>query len=187
MTLSTSARPRTASSFTMRPSARNRTRSAIAAARGVVGDHDHRLAVARRPTRRSSSRISAAVCESRLPVGSSANSDRRAADQGAGDRDALLLAAGELGRAVAAAVARGRSDPAARRATSRPASAPAIGSGRTTFSSAVSVGTRLKDWKTKPMWSRRSRVSPASLTCVISMPAIARVPASACRGPRGCA
>ena len=30
------------------------------------------------------------------------------------------------------------------------------------FSAAVSVGTRLKDWKTKPILSRRSRVSPAS-------------------------
>ena len=32
------------------------------------------------------------------------------------------------------------------------------------FSSAVSVGTRLKDWNTKPIWSRRSRVSSLSLS-----------------------
>ena len=37
--------------------------------------------------------------------------------------------------------------------------APAIVSGRRMFSSAVSIGSRLKNWKTKPMWSRRSRVS----------------------------
>ena len=59
-------------SLTIRPSARKRTRSAIAAARGVVGDHHGRLAVARRRTPRSSSRISPLVRESRLPVGSSA-------------------------------------------------------------------------------------------------------------------
>ena len=32
------------------------------------------------------------------------------------------------------------------------------------FSSALSVGTRLKDWKTKPISSRRSRVSSLSLS-----------------------
>ena len=36
---------------------------------------------------------------------------------------------------------------------------PAIESGRTTFSSASSMGRRLKNWKTKPMCSRRRRVS----------------------------
>ena len=36
----------------------------------------------------------------------------------------------------------------------------AIASGSGMFSSAVSVGSRLKDWKTKPMWRRRSLVSP---------------------------
>lgn len=35
--------------------------------------------------------------------------------------------------------------------------------GSVMFSEAVSVGTRLKDWKTKPMRSRRSRVSCLSL------------------------
>ncbi len=44
------------------------------------------------------------------------------------------------------------------------------------FSSAVSIGRRLKNWKTKPMWSRRRWVSFASLSLVISVPAIATVP-----------
>ena len=39
---------------------------------------------------------------------------------------------------------------------------PAIDSGRRMFSSAVSVGTRLNDWNTKPISSRRSRVSSLS-------------------------
>ncbi len=40
---------------------------------------------------------------------------------------------------------------------------PAIDSGSRMFSSAVSVGTRLNDWNTKPISSRRSRVSSLSL------------------------
>ncbi len=38
------------------------------------------------------------------------------------------------------------------------------------FSAAVSVGTRLKDWKTKPIRSRRSLVSPPSSSCPMSWP-----------------
>ena len=39
---------------------------------------------------------------------------------------------------------------------------PAMASGSSTFSAAVSVGSRLKAWKTKPTLSRRSRVSSRS-------------------------
>jgi len=38
------------------------------------------------------------------------------------------------------------------------------------------MGRRLKNWKTKPMWSRRRRVSFASFSEVISVPAIVTVP-----------
>ena len=41
---------------------------------------------------------------------------------------------------------------------------PAIDSGRTMFSFAVSIGSRLKNWKMKPMCSRRSFVSWVSLS-----------------------
>ena len=51
------------------------------------------------------------------------------------------------------------------------------------FSSAVSIGSRLKNWKTKPMCSRRSRVSRASLIPVISTPAIETLPASGLSRP----
>ena len=44
------------------------------------------------------------------------------------------------------------------------------------FSSAVSIGSRLKNWKTKPMCSRRSFVSSVSPRSVISVPAISTVP-----------
>ena len=54
---------------------------------------------------RSSSSTSSEAFESRLPVGSSANTTAGCEHERARDRDALLLAAGELRRAVRAAVA----------------------------------------------------------------------------------
>ena len=56
---------------------------------------------------------------------------------------------------------------------------PAIASGSRMFSSAVSVGTRLKDWNTKPISSRRSRVSALSLSAVSSWSPISTDPESA--------
>ena len=44
------------------------------------------------------------------------------------------------------------------------------------FSSADSVGSRLNDWKTKPMWRRRSRVSSRSRMRVMSSPATLTLP-----------
>ena len=44
------------------------------------------------------------------------------------------------------------------------------------FSSAVSIGSRLKNWKTKPMWRRRSLVRSESFRVVISVPEISTVP-----------
>jgi len=54
---------------------------------------------------------------------------------------------------------------------------PAIERGRRMFSSAVSIGSRLKNWKTKPMCRRRSFVRWLSLSEVISVPSMATVPA----------
>ncbi len=55
------------------------------------------------------------------------------------------------------------------------------------FSRAVSTGTRLKDWKTKPIRSRRSRVSlrslrfSSSVSPIIAVPAVSRSsPAAQC-------
>ena len=53
---------------------------------------------------------------------------------------------------------------------------PAIDSGSVTFSSAVSVGTRLNAWNTKPMCLRRSSVSCLSPIVVMSWPPISTVP-----------
>ena len=44
------------------------------------------------------------------------------------------------------------------------------------FSSAVSIGRRLKNWKTKPMCRRRSLVRSESFSVVISVPAISTDP-----------
>ena len=45
------------------------------------------------------------------------------------------------------------------------------------FSSAVSIGSRLKNWKTKPMCCRRSFVSCVSPSLAISVPLIQTSPA----------
>ena len=163
-----------AMSRTMRPSSRNSVRSAIAAARGSWV-----TITTVWPTssteRRSRSRISALAEESRLPVGSSANSTL----------GRLIMA-----RAIAARCcwppdsSEGR---CVRRSPMRVAaitwsnqarsgSLPAIASGSSMFSSAVSIGSRLKNWKTKPMWSRRSSVSSVSSSLVMSMPSSSTVP-----------
>ena len=44
------------------------------------------------------------------------------------------------------------------------------------FSSAVSIGSRLKNWKMKPMCSRRSFVSCVSFSSPIAVPAIQTSP-----------
>ena len=90
-------------SSTTCPSARKTTRSATAAAAGVVGDHDDRLAeVVDRAAQQGEHVAPGARVEvaGRL-VG---EDDGRARDQRARHGDALLLAAGELRRAVPAAV-----------------------------------------------------------------------------------
>ncbi len=60
---------------------------------------------------------------------------------------------------------------------------PAIESGSSTFSSAVSIGSRLKNWKMKPMWRRRSRVSSLSFISSICSPAITTSPAVGLSSP----
>ena len=148
--------------WTISPSARNS--DAVGDRRGVrvVRDHHDRLAelVDRLAQQRQHLLAGARVEVAGRLVG---EQDGRARDERAGDGDALLLAAGELGRAVRAPVARGRPCRAAPRPTPRSGFAPASESGSTMFSSAVSIGSRLKNWKMKPMWSRRSCVSAVSL------------------------
>ena len=89
--------------------------------------------------------------------------DRRLAGQRPGDRDALLLAAAELARAVLQPVAQADGvddlvDPLL------VALLPPSSSGSVMFSYAFSVGTRLYAWKMKPTAVRRSSVSSLSLS-----------------------
>src|SRR5581483_1718766 len=168
ITVRWSERPR---SLTISPSFRNRIRSAIAAARGscvtitVVWPYWS-------TDSRSSRRISPLDAESRFPVGSSAKTT--------------------VGREIRARAIATRccwppesSDGRCARRFESPifcsssssqvasTSSPAIRSGRVMFSSALSIGSRLKNWKTKPMCSRRSLVRSASSSAVISVPATA--------------
>ena len=135
----------------MRPSARNSDAVGVARGDRVVGDHHDRLAASRVTAlaheRRGSRRR---VRASRLPVGSSAKmiSGRLARARAHGD--ALLLAAGQLGRAVLEPVARGRRCRSTVSSHSWSGLRPARSIGSVMFSIAVSVGTRLNAWKMKP-------------------------------------
>ncbi len=110
------------------------------------------------------SATSSPVALSRLPVGSSAISSFGLARERARDRDALLLAAGELLRIVRRALG----EPDAREPIAAPSprhrAAPASSSGSITFSSAVSCGNSWNDWNTKPSrrWRSAARASSSS-------------------------
>ena len=91
------------------------------------------------------------------------------AGEGPGHGDALLLAAGELARAVVEPVAEPDGVDRRGRATRWSGLRPARAIGSVMFSMAVSVGTRLKAWNTKPTRSRRSVVSLRSLRRVRSV------------------
>ena len=90
--------------------------------------------------------------------------DRRVDRQRARDGDALALAAGELvGQMRPADCRAGRASSSfAARSSTFFAGQPRRCSGRPTFSRQVSVGSRLKNWKMKPILSRRTRVSSSS-------------------------
>src|ERR1700722_985819 len=60
---------------------------------------------------------------------------------------------------------------------------PAITAGSATFSSTVIPSRRLKNWKTIPMWRRRSWDSSSSVRPVTSSPATVIVPSSATSSP----
>ena len=114
-------------------------------------------------------RISAPLFESRFPVGSSANMRSGPRHERARDRDALLLATGQLVRAVLRA---GRPGPRSSTICSNHSGSgflPASAIGSVMFSSALSVGIRLYAWNTNPMRSRRMSVSCFSLHALISM------------------
>jgi hypothetical protein len=111
--------------------------------------------------RRMKSRISAPARESRLPVGSSAKmiSGRLASARATATR-CCWPPDSSLGRWVS----RSPSPVVFTTVSSHSWSGlrPASDSGSTMFSRALSVGTRLNAWNTKPMRSRRNNVSSSS-------------------------
>ena len=175
------------SSLTITPSARKRTRSAIVAARGscvtitVVWPY-----VSTAPRRRP--RISARGLRVEVARRLVGEQHGRLGDERAGHRDALLLAAGELGgpvrRRSARPVASSSSSIHCRARASRRRSRAAGGCSPRR----ESIGSRLKNWKTKPMCARRSFVSVVVLERrQLDARRSRRCRRSAGRGRRGCA
>ena len=109
--------------------------------------------------------------------------DRRIGRQRARQRDALLLAAGQLRRIMMQRARRVRPRPARARARSSASATPASSSGTATFSSAVMVGMRWKDWKTMPTLRPRKRASASSSSVPRSRPRRRRVPVSGRSSP----
>ena len=106
-------------------------------------------------------------------------------DERAGDRDALLLAARELRGTVAGAVAEPDALERAAHDVARDSRLPARRAGSATFCSAVSAPSRLKDWKTNPISSRRRRASAFSPSAPRSCSPSAHVAARRPIEPRG--
>ena len=127
----------------------------------VVGDHDDGRSSALSSSSRSRMALAGGAVEvaGRL-VG---QHDRRAAHQGAGDRDPLPLAARQLGRPGGAACGRARPVPARAAAVAALGMpAPAYSSPSATLSSAVACSARKNCWNTNPMLVARSPDSSRS-------------------------
>ena len=107
---------------------------------------------------------------------------RRSRRQRAGQRDALLLAARELGRIMADAL-READGGQFRCARARASRAPASSSGAATFSSAVIVGMSWNDWNTMPIRWPRNRASSSSLMRWIGSPSMKISPLSGRSSP----
>ena len=134
------------------------------AARGqrrVVGDQHQRACRARAWPRNSNSMISRPVVLVEIAGRLVGDEDRRIGRERAGERNALLLAAGQFGRIVVQPLAKADGGQFALGARKR-VGAPASSSGTATFSSAVMVGIRWKDWNTMPIFLPRKRASASS-------------------------
>ena len=143
-----------------RPSARNSTRSAYEAAAGSWVTITTVWPKSRTERRRNPS-TSAADRESRFRSARRRRPPSGRVTSARATGDPLLLAAGQLGRPVPSRSRR----PIVSITVSKPGRSglrPARLSGSVMFSWAVSVGSRLNGWNTKPIRSRRSRVSALS-------------------------
>ena len=125
---------------------------------GVVGDHHDRLAELPHGLAHEGEDLGAGAAVE-VAGGLVGEDDLRAAGEGAGHGHALLLATGELAGPVLEAVAEPDGVDTTRSSHARSGLRPARSIGSVMFSRAVSVGTRLNAWNTKPRRSRRSFVS----------------------------
>ena len=149
---------------TSRPASSRSTRSAIAAAaaswvtittaRPSSAPRAQQRAAPRRPPRRRGCRSARRRAAT-----------RRVVDERARDREALLLAAGELVRERAGDLAQPEPvDQLARRAPRRRGCAPRTRAASSTFASPLSSGSRWKNWKTKPIAAPAQRASARART-----------------------
>ena len=99
--------------------------------------------------------------------------------QGAGDRHPLHLAARQLRRPMIGAVAEARRSRAARACAAGAAApaAPASACGSSTFSAAVSIGSRKKRWNTKPICAAAGGCAPRRRARATSRPSKSSVAA----------
>ena len=147
-----------------RPPIRSPARSAPPAL-GVVGDENSVVAAAAgRANIRSM--IAAPVAVSRLPVGSSANSNGGPADERAGDARRAAARRPTVARDNGRAGGRARPPPVRPRRGRRRRARPASSSGTATFSSAVIVGSRWNACSTIPI-----RPAPRDRQRVLAQPA----------------
>ena len=163
-------------SLSIRPSRIVSTRVRAIGQRGIVRDDDERGAVGVDAIEERRDLFAGRFVElaGRL-VG---EQQPRAVGERARDRDALHLAAGELRRPMVGAG--GEADVleqlASFAAAVRACDTPASDCGSSTFSAAVSIGSRKNRWKTKPICRSRSRLRCASDSRETSWPSKSSVP-----------
>jgi hypothetical protein len=148
---------------------------------GIVRDHDDRLLVLAVERLQQIQNLVARLAVE-IACRLVAEEQRRVGDDRAGDADPLLLAARELPRIVARAIA--ESDDAQGEVDARAAPLREVrSSGNSTLRSAVRTGSRLYNWKTKPMCRARQRDSFAPRRLLIVSPPMSMVPSEGASSP----
>ena len=121
---------------------------------------------------------------SRFPVGSSARMiDGRATSARATATRCICPPDSSAGRCRARSPSPTRSSSSSARASAVRARMPSSTSGNDTFSTAVSIGTRLKNWNTNPRLRRRNAARAPALIVHTSWPATETVPVSGASSP----
>ena len=121
---------------------------------------------------------------SRFPVGSSARMmDGRATSARATATRCICPPDSSAGRCRARSPSPTRCSSSSARASADRAGIPSSTSGNDTFSTAVSIGTKLKNWNTNPRLRRRNAARAPALIAHTSWPSTATVPVSGASSP----